>query len=61
MLFFNSIKNKIKQNNNICKFKKCIWIPKGFISLLKGKRGAAEHIKSTYSLVNKSSKILVKL
>lgn len=61
MLFLNSIKNKIKQNHNLyINLRNIYGFQKGFISLLKGKRGAVEHIKSTYSLVNKSSKILGK-
>lgn len=55
------IKNKIKQNQNLyVKLRNLYGFQKGITSLLKGKRGSKEHIKSTISLIKKDNKIMGK-
>ncbi|QOP45837.1 radical SAM/SPASM domain-containing protein [Sulfurimonas paralvinellae] len=57
----NKIKNKIKKNYTLyIKLRNSYGFQKGLVSLFKSKKGSIEHIKSTYSLVKKDSKILGK-
>ena len=61
MSLVTKIKNKIKQNHNLyVNLRNLYGFQKGLTSLVKGKKGSAEHIKSTYSLIKRDSKILGK-
>ena len=59
MGIIDKLKNLIRQNQHTYVFVRNIYgFKKGLLSLLAGKRGSYEHIKSTVSLVGKGKKIL---
>jgi len=55
----NKIKHEIKKHYRLYVFLRNIYgLKKGIVSLIQGKKGSVEHIKSTISLITKSNKIL---
>lgn len=61
MSLISKIKQKVKQNYPLYIILRNIYgFNKGIVSLLRKKRGSLEHIKSSFSLMKKDSKILGK-